>query len=216
MIGYKGPNFLWIIFGNDWLPGAVHQHPPDPLLPGSSGGRDPHFSPGTQFNHKFRFLHRLIFGPHFWRQKRSLGWVWISFLKPSIADRWRPFPLRRVDGFEPGWSNLLTSFQRRELNIVIHEHQFHSPGWRLPFWGGWTWKGSLRGRLSSPNSWKCSPASPESLPAQIFSFSPPAHLRRPPAGQGISLTQESTSAKPNWLIYICHKRKVFFKISLIK
>ena len=84
------------------------------------------------------------------------GWIWTRLAKP----------------FQPG------------LNIVIHEHQFHWPGWRLPFWGGWTWKGSLRGRLSSPSSWKCSPANPESPPSQIFSFSPPRHLKRPPAGEG--------------------------------
>ena len=170
----------------DCLPGAVHQHPPDPLHLGSSEGRVLHFSPVTNFAMNLDlfsfFMKRSVF-----KFGQNLDFL-------SYAIHCWP-PLLSMDGFEPARSNpfnlrthnSLFNFLWIYLNIGIHEHQFHWPGWHLPFSGGWTWKGSLRGRLSSPNSWKCSPANPESLPAQIFSFSPPAHLRRPPAGQGISL-----------------------------
>ena len=108
MIGYTKNDWLhevdWL-HKNDWLPGAVHQHLPDPPLPGSSGGRVLHFSPGTKFTQKSGF-HPFL--------KTTKKEVWAEFgfpfLHHSIVDRPPPLLLRWVDGFEPAWSNPFNLF----------------------------------------------------------------------------------------------------------
>ena len=89
----------------DCLPGAVHQHPPDPLHPGSSGGQVLHFSPAKNYaiNSTADFTLDSSGPLLFFLSKRSVFKFGQNLDFLSYAIHCWP-PLLSRDGFEPARS----------------------------------------------------------------------------------------------------------------